>query len=1243
MAEGLLGMLGQGAQTIQKSVGSMREVMLGLPVAPVNPMNKSGPDNVIEVGMKNVGVPVFDDRIETHSLRIPRQFLTLRQIDSLFSASDVAQTILRTIEDEMFRNGFGIDELFEYKCESCGKEFHDEIYYCDECLGRIKTPQWTQRKLLMKWLPAFQNHNIINRYNQNLKQVCKQTERDLNKFDNGFIFLQKGYLFTAQRQCINPQCSTPQAVGDTCDVCGDDIYEEGMLISSPVKEVYRASPYWMRKIYSTHGLSRNLSGEWAYVCVNHRRLVYYKELEGTYRCPKCEREMFLAEFGARDHNTEEDETYYIRGEVYHLMKYEPNPGYGVSRMYVLWVKLLTLYQMDKYIWKMFSLQRSPRGLLFLRGRPEVVQSSWMWMRNMAMQNPNMIWPVAVDQAIGDKANNIAQYVDLAIDFGLMQFIETRKEFRITMGMVYGVEPVFQGDLSTGGGLNNEGLQVTVTNRAMQEGQSVWNDFFKWFSHQVGASDLSIIVNPSEEKDLDAQIKREGGRLDNAKKSQDLGYEIDLKMGDDGLDFKIGEKNPELRAGAMGGMGGFPMGGGGFPSGNTAGMQGNPSGNGGTQAYMQGFQGGPELTKELKKSAEPAPRMSHAYGQQFEPDPTDDQKKTGKYKKPKIKYNGETIIVENPVGSIRQGQDKGGKKWKTRMRADYGYILGLIGADKDHLDVFVKPLMSDSDQEHVKIFIIDQVNPTSGQFDEHKVMFGYESEDDAIMGYLSNYESGWEGLGAVTELTLDLWNKWKKKRGATKKPAEGSGFAKQEPEELDELFKGKNYVSSEAAAPPGVTLQTGPRGGTYYEGSGRQTPAPPQEERPIPLEAPEPATNTGFDKLKESLIRGGITKPTDLIFSDKPRFFSFFKDMSPEDQITAKLNAYTTLKSMGKEDFVAALKTFKTSWTLDVPSDEIQKNKQIAWFLGALGSDIRYANRAKGMGVPGAVEFDKEGFIEEVRNDLDNDTKLINSVLKYMGFKDRVKKSGLRNTPQTKTAQEIADSLQSAEVNGITYKISPTYVKNSGVFKNQAQLEESFKEVVDSLPPKAKESINKGDTKVHFITRPEAKKISHALSSNRDLGYYLPRTKQIFIFPDKAAVFTTNIDPDTMKSHGYDDEFINKLKKKEGAESWKNVVTHELSHAAALNDNNNYQQQWNQEVNDVLRAEKNSGAITREDYKNVFISDYAMTNSTEDFAETAAFYARDKEFVDKELGMGDKSFMHQMLRKKFEFLRDKIWT
>lgn len=134
-------------------------------------------------------------------------------------------------------------------------------------------------------------------------------------------------------------------------------------------------------------------------------------------------------------------------------------------------------------------------------------------------------------------------------------------------------------------------------------------------------------------------------------------------------------------------------------------------------------------------------------------PTEAQKEAGNYKKGHIKINGFDVTIEQPAGSVRSGKDASGKEWSQVMNNTYGYIRGTESVDGDHIDVFLGPDMN-SDM----VYVVDQVN-TDGSFDEHKVMMGFPSLEDARSAYLSNYEDGWQGLGNITGVALDEFKKW----------------------------------------------------------------------------------------------------------------------------------------------------------------------------------------------------------------------------------------------------------------------------------------------------------------------------------------------------------------------------------------------------------------------------------------------------------------------------------------------------
>lgn len=140
-------------------------------------------------------------------------------------------------------------------------------------------------------------------------------------------------------------------------------------------------------------------------------------------------------------------------------------------------------------------------------------------------------------------------------------------------------------------------------------------------------------------------------------------------------------------------------------------------------------------------------------EQVDTNPSDAQKEAGNYKKGHIKLDGYDITIENPKGSERSGTDRDGNSWSITMNNDYGYICGTESVDGDHIDIFLSDNPVDG-----KVYVIDQINE-DGSFDEHKVMYGFNSTDEARDAYLSNYSPGWKGVGTISEVSKDEFKKW----------------------------------------------------------------------------------------------------------------------------------------------------------------------------------------------------------------------------------------------------------------------------------------------------------------------------------------------------------------------------------------------------------------------------------------------------------------------------------------------------
>lgn len=145
-----------------------------------------------------------------------------------------------------------------------------------------------------------------------------------------------------------------------------------------------------------------------------------------------------------------------------------------------------------------------------------------------------------------------------------------------------------------------------------------------------------------------------------------------------------------------------------------------------------------------------------------PQPTEAQKKAGNYKKGHVSVQGLDVSIENPTGSERTFMRDDGTTGSQTMQDNYGYIKRTVGADEDQVDVFI------GDQpDSPNVFVIDQINQETGQFDEHKVMAGYPNQLAAVRAYKRNYEKGFK-VGRVTPMEMTEFKSWLKD-GSTTSP------------------------------------------------------------------------------------------------------------------------------------------------------------------------------------------------------------------------------------------------------------------------------------------------------------------------------------------------------------------------------------------------------------------------------------------------------------------------------------------
>ncbi|MEM4458326.1 MAG: hypothetical protein QXN23_05870 [Candidatus Caldarchaeum sp.] len=430
-------------------------------------------------------------------------------IYELYLYSDVLRLTIRSLVQETIRKGLAIRARFAVKCLTCGAEFDVKVSRCDYCKStNLREPSLVEYRFLESFL------NDVNYNDQTLIEVIAEVLTDINLYDNAFLAVVKEYSFN----------------------------ESGEVVGAKVKEVLRVSPELVGLIMDSNGMfGRSDDGNVVMICLQHREkyhLVKDEEVE-TARCPTCGLRMYPAYFSLRKgtYASQHAYVYYTNGEILHIKKFTHGIGYGMSPVYSLWMKLITLMKQDYFILTAYSLERPPKALLVLKGNIESLEKSFQRLMEEARNNPHMIYPLIVEPTPGEANSRVVEYVDLTYSPKDIDFIAYREEVRRTIGAVWGVMPIFSGDVGGGAGLANEGLQIVVTNRAVEREQHLVNTkVLDWLRRQLGVSDWDIFLVPNEGRDVVARIQRERMRIDNALSMMQMGYRPIAFKTEDGIDF-----------------------------------------------------------------------------------------------------------------------------------------------------------------------------------------------------------------------------------------------------------------------------------------------------------------------------------------------------------------------------------------------------------------------------------------------------------------------------------------------------------------------------------------------------------------------------------------------------------------------------------------------------------------------------------------------------------------------------------
>jgi len=473
------------------------------------------------------------------------QGITIPALYAVSNESLILRTVLAKLRQEMFRRGYYWEKRFARQCTVCEEEFQSEVESCSECGGSVRKPD-IDELTYAKWLLKQENS-----MEQSFIHVLNEIEADLNIVDDAFLILVKEYF-------IDPKSKE--------------------VAFFRVKEIMRGDPIFMRIVADKRGVR---GGRYK-TCLIHRDQIKTHAEDGT--CEECGADLHDVHYVnmAGSGKTQ----YFVEGEILHVSKYKPAKLYGRSPVNTMWRQAMTLTAMDNYIYTAYQKRRMPKGIVSVTtDNLESMKSFWKAVDEKMERDPHYIPKVGIESSTGRGGVNWIKFMDTLEE---MQYMAVRDEIRNRIAAFYGVSSVFMVDSGKSGGLNNEGMQILVTNRAVEFGQKVYTEvLFPRLLKQMNISDWKLTLYPNEEEDEITRLRRDSEELNVAQRMAQLGFMPELIEDTANRDIRFTYKRPQPQQGA-------PPPGGAPPGGMPPGMP--PMGG-----------AGPQMPPQLARQVMPPPQ------------------------------------------------------------------------------------------------------------------------------------------------------------------------------------------------------------------------------------------------------------------------------------------------------------------------------------------------------------------------------------------------------------------------------------------------------------------------------------------------------------------------------------------------------------------------------------------------------------------------------------------------------------
>jgi len=483
---------------------------------------------------------------------VPREKLSFRRRDQIYKDCAILRVVIDKVTKEIHRKGLQISKSFVRKCrriaiepcmspihrlrakkgknpvdkscticpnpdvplgqDGCEEEYQTNQKRCIECGFPTRDPEIEQKRMIRRLLKEY-----VNEADQTLLQVMTHIAMDVEIHDNAFLVNEFTYVYE------NPEVDTKPSY---------KIW----------KQTYRGNPQRIRPVISINGI---LGGN-LFTCIKHRETHVDVPKENRPYAMYCEvnmnpdtnsnpiicgeplQQVTYAQIRDEGANMEVQWNY-IEGEIQHIKKYFPAGAMGVSLIDSLYYVVLQVIGMEKWVAEYYLKMRMFKGFITtpnnLAGEAQSVQDMFATEFSKWRRDPYYI-PIF---AIPPDATTSIQHNRIDDSPQELQFTQQRQEARQQIANAYGVSNVWMNDTSTGAGLNNEGIDMAITNRHIAWGQTVLvEQALKPMCASIlnvdklGELEYFIDYNIHEEQDLMAEKQRRATDLANASMAQQIG-------------------------------------------------------------------------------------------------------------------------------------------------------------------------------------------------------------------------------------------------------------------------------------------------------------------------------------------------------------------------------------------------------------------------------------------------------------------------------------------------------------------------------------------------------------------------------------------------------------------------------------------------------------------------------------------------------------------------------------------------